>query len=319
MRAVFFGSPQFAVAVLRHLLQAGVEVPAVVCQPDKPAGRGNALLAPAVKVFAQQHGITVHQPLKVRDGQLAQWLRSMDIDIAVVAAYGRILTQEVLSTPPLGCVNIHASLLPRWRGASPIARAVAAGDATTGVCLMQMDAGLDTGPVLARAQLPIEADDTTPTLEIKLAELGGALVVANLGALVARSLTPTAQSGEGITYAPPLNRHDGLLDFARSATELHAQVRGLQPWPAAHFGASGDEQWKVAAEGLAVAAGSAPSGQVAKIDREHVWLGCGSGLLGVAWLQRPNRARAAAPDVLRGVRLAVGAQLVVRQDASSMP
>ena len=302
MAVVFFGSPEFAVVVLDALIRAGVAIAAVVTQPDKPAGRGNALKAPAVKVYAEAHGIACHQPIKVRDGALAQWLRQHDPDIAVVAAYGRILTQEVLDVPRLGCVNVHASLLPRWRGASPIARAIAAGDAQAGVCLMQMDAGLDTGPELARASTPIAADDTTPTLQDKLAQLGGDLLVQQWPALLGGRLVPVPQPTTGITFAPPIDKADGILHPRMPARALHAQVRAMQPWPGATLQTVTGELWKVGADRLAIREGQGTAGHCAAIDRDRVWLQCGQDQLGIAWLQRPNKALAPAPDVLRGVR-----------------
>ncbi len=309
MRTVFFGSPPFAVAVLRSMLDAGIEVVAVVSQPDKPAGRGNQLTPPAVAVFARERGIVVHQPAKVRDGALAAWLRDQRADLGVVAAYGRILTQQVLDAPRLGCVNVHASLLPRWRGASPIARAIAAGDAATGVCLMQMDAGLDTGPELARAETAIGEDETTPELESRLAQLGGRLLVDCWPDLVAGRLAGVPQDHASATFAPPLRKEDGRLDVRMPGRVLHAQIRALQPWPGATLATVLGEDWKVGAAGLRHSPEPAEVGHIAGVDRTHVWIGCGDGRLGIAEIQRPNRAKAGAPDVLRGVRLGVGDRL----------
>ncbi len=311
MRIVFFGSPPFAVAALSALVHAGQDVVGVVTQPDKPAGRGNQLKPPAVKVFAQDAHLDVLQPVKVRDGTLAQWLRERRPDLGVVAAYGRILTQEVLDVPTLGCVNLHASLLPRWRGASPIARAIAAGDRESGVCLMQMDAGLDTGAVLDRVALPIGADETTPQLEERLALAGAELLVQRLGDLQSRRLVAVPQPAEGVTFAPPLDKHEGLLDFAKPAASLHAQIRGLQPWPGCSFAAAAapGELWKVAPDELRLASHRAAPGTLTAVDRTHVWIACGDGSLGIAWLQRPGKNRTAAPDVVRGVRRGVGETL----------
>ncbi|MBI5607338.1 MAG: methionyl-tRNA formyltransferase [Deltaproteobacteria bacterium] len=308
VRIVFFGSPPFAVAALSALVAANQDIVGVVTQPDKPAGRGNQLKPPAVKVFAQAAGLDVLQPAKVRDGTLAQWLRERSPDLGVVAAYGRILTQEVLDVPALGCVNLHASLLPRWRGASPIARAIAAGDRASGVCLMQMDAGLDTGAVLDRVVVPIGPDETTPQLEERLAAAGAQLLVRRLADLEARSLVAVPQPSEGVSVAPPIDKHEGLLDFTKPASHLHAQVRGLQPWPGCSFAcaAAPGEQWKVAPEDLLVGDHRAEPGTVAATDRQHVWIACGEGSLGVAWLQRPGKNRAPAPDVVRGVRRGLG-------------
>lgn len=311
MAIVFFGSPPFAATILRALVESGSDVRGVVCQPDKPAGRGQQLRPPAVKTYAESVGLAVHQPHKVRDGALATWLRNQHVELAVVAAYGRILTQEVLDVPRLGCVNVHASLLPRWRGAAPIARAIAAGDAESGVCLMQMDAGLDTGAVLAEARVPIAADDTTPTLEARLAHSGAQLLLANLPRLLRGELVAVPQPAEGVTWAPPLQKSEGRLDFRHSARQLAAQVRAMQPWPGAFFGVAGsDEDWKVAAEGLLWDDQPAAVGVVAAVDRQRLWLGCGSGRLGIAALQRPGKAMTAAADVMRGFRRGVGELLV---------
>ncbi len=311
MRIVFFGSPPFAVTALAALVAAGHDVVGVVTQPDKPAGRGNQLKPPAVKVFAESTGLDVLQPAKVRDGTLAQWLRDRQPDLGVVAAYGRILTQEVLDVPTLGCVNLHASLLPRWRGASPIARAIAAGDSESGVCLMQMDAGLDTGAVLDRVVLAIGADETTPQLEERLANAGAQLLLQRLGDLQAGRLVAVPQPAEGVTFAPPIDKAEGLLDFSRPAQQLHAQLRGLQPWPGGAFASdpAPGEQWKVAVEDLQLGEHKAEPGTIVAIDRQRIWVACGVGSLGLAWLQRPGKNRTPAPDVVRGVRRGVGERL----------
>ncbi len=311
MRIVFFGSPPFAVTALAALVAAGHDVVGVVTQPDKPAGRGNQLKPPVVKVFAESTGLDVLQPAKVRDGTLAQWLRDRQPDLGVVAAYGRILTQEVLDVPTLGCVNLHASLLPRWRGASPIARAIAAGDSESGVCLMQMDAGLDTGAVLDRVVLAIGADETTPQLEERLANAGAQLLLQRLGDLQAGRLVAVPQPAEGVTFAPPIDKAEGLLDFSRPAQQLHAQLRGLQPWPGGAFASdpAPGEQWKVAVEDLQLGEHKAEPGTIVAIDRQRIWVACGVGSLGLAWLQRPGKNRTPAPDVVRGVRRGVGERL----------
>lgn len=308
MAVVFFGSPPLAATVLGALLDAGVDVAGVVTQPDKPAGRGNQLKAPAVKELALQRGVEVYQPLKVRDGALAAWLREKKPRLAIVVAYGRILTQEVLDVPELGCINLHASLLPRWRGASPIARAIAAGDSHAGMCLMQMDAGLDTGAVLDRVEVPIAEGDTTPDLEAKLAAAGAQLLLGRWADLWNGALQPQAQGAEGLTWAPPIEKAEGRLDWRRSAWELHCQIRAMQPWPGAFFASllAPGEDWKVFAEGLQHSDRRAEPGQIAAVEGPLVWIGCGQGCLGVAALQRPGKGRAVAADVLRGVRATVG-------------
>ena len=313
MSVVFFGSPPLAATVLEALLDANIVVTAVVTQPDKPAGRGNLLKSPAVKVLAEARGLPVYQPAKVRDGALASWLRDQRAELAVVVAYGRILTQEVLDAPRLGCVNLHASLLPRWRGAAPIARAIAAGDSASGMCLMQMDAGLDTGAVLARAEVPILHEDTTPDLEHRLARAGAALLLTHWHGLTAGELHGLPQPEQGVTWAPPIDKSEGRLDWQLPAQQLHRQVRAMQPWPGAFFACQvvAGEDWKVFAEGLLLGERSGPAGQLLAVEGPVVWIGCGQGSLGIAALQRPGKGRVAAADVLRGLRVTIGAQVGV--------
>ena len=309
-RIAFMGSPEFAVASLRALLAAGADVRLVVTQPDKPAGRGNQLKAPAVKTFALEAGLTVLQPTKVRDGSLAQRIREEGIDLLVVAAYGRILGRDVLDAAPRGCVNVHASLLPRWRGASPITRAIAAGDAKSGVCLMQMEAGLDTGPVLDRVEVPITQEDTTASLEGKLADAGARLLTARLDDLLAGRLVPVVQDEAGVTLAPPLDKADGRIDWTQPAEKIHAQVRAMQPWPCATtLVPQPAEVWKVFAEGLQLGEHAGMPGTVAALQGDAIWVHCGNGSLRITRLQRPDKRQMTAGEVLRGVRLGLGARI----------
>ncbi len=303
MRVVFMGSPDFAVASLRALLTMDLQVVGVVTQPDKPAGRGNELTAPAVKIFALSHGLDVHQPVKVRDGALAQWLRDRQADVAVVAAYGRILTTEVLQAPRLGCVNVHASLLPKWRGASPIARAIAAGDAQSGVCLMQMEQGLDTGPVLARAIVAIEENDTTATLQLKLAESGGQLLRNFLPKLAELHAVP--QDEARASFAPPLQKSEGEIDWTWPAQRVSAHIRAMTPWPGAWTLLQG-EVLKVFAEDLQRLDARGLPGEVLQIKSNSLIVACGAGALEIAQMQRPNKRRMTAAEVMRGVRLGTG-------------
>lgn len=310
-RIAFLGSPPFAVRSLQALLAAGAEVVAVVCQPDKPAGRGNELRAPAVKTFAAAAGLPILQPTKVRDGTLAAWLRGQAPELVVVAAYGRILGEDVLRLTPRGCVNVHASLLPRWRGASPIARAIAAGDAETGVSLMQMDAGLDTGAVLARTVVPITLFDTTATLEERLADAGARLLVDNLAALADGRLIAVPQPTAGVTTAPPLQKTEGRIDWTWPAPRIHALIRAMQPWPGAATQPPecAGEVWKLFADGLALGRHEGRPGTVVALETDAAWLACGEGSLRLAWVQRPGRKAMSAADVLRGLRWGPGARL----------
>lgn len=307
-RIAFMGSPEFAVVALRALHEAGADVALVVTQPDRPAGRGQALRPPAVKEFAQSVGLPVLQPTKVRDGNLSKQLLDLNIDIAVVAAYGRILGRDVLDAPRLGCVNLHASLLPRWRGASPIARAIAAGDAESGVCLMRMEEGLDTGPVLARVVVPIGEMDTTATLEVKLAAAGGQLLIAHLDDLFAQRLTAQPQDETLRTLAPPLEKAEGRIDWTLPAAVVHAHVRAMQPWPGA-VTVVGNEAWRVFADGLQLDDRHGEPGTIAALQGDTVWVHCGQGTLGIAQIQRPSKRQMTAGEVLRGARLGTGARL----------
>jgi len=231
MRVVFLGTPEFAVPTVEALASAGHEIVAVVAQPDRPAGRGQALKAPATKAWAESRAIPVLQPLKVRDGALAAALATLRPDVLVVTAYGRILGRDLLTLAPLGAVNVHASILPRWRGAAPIQWAVAAGDTETGVTIMQMDEGLDTGDVLLVRATPIGPEETAEALAPRLAALGGRAIVEALPRLAAGALVPVPQDGSRHTLAPILEKEHGRLDFTRPAAELAARIRGFTPWP----------------------------------------------------------------------------------------
>lgn len=306
-RIAFMGSPDFAVSALAALLECDVQVVGVVTQPDRPAGRGQNLQPPPVKVFAQTHGLPVHQPERVRKGRLAAWLNEHQVDLAVVAAYGRLLPDDALAAPRLGCVNLHASLLPRWRGASPIHRAIAAGDAQSGVCLMRVVKELDAGPVLARVAVDIEQDDTAATLHDKLAIAGAGLLRNQLGPLLAGRLHPVAQQPEHVTFAPPLRRDEGQVDWHRPASALHRHIRAMAPWPGAWTQrAPGGDRWKVFPDGLEVVHVAGAPGTILHIQGQAVIVACGQDALRLASLQRPGKRRMAAADALRGARLGEG-------------
>lgn len=234
IRVVFMGSPDFALPSLRALTQK-YEVVGVVTQPDRAAGRGRELKAPPVKTCAFELGIPVIQPSKLREPEAMRQLRAWGPDLIVVAAFGEILKKDVLDLPQYGCVNVHASLLPRWRGAAPIQAAILAGDEETGVTLMKMDEGLDTGPMLARKTVRIRRDDTSGSLQRVLSTLGADLLIATLPDYLAGRIVPQPQPEEGATYAPMLEKKDGLLDFTHPARELERRVRAMNPWPGAWF------------------------------------------------------------------------------------
>jgi len=229
-RTVFFGTPDFAVPIARATAEVS-DLVAVVTQPDRPKGRGKELAPPPVKVWAQAQGIPVHQPEKLRDGKLAEILATYDPEVAVVAAYGRILPKEILELPRRGCLNVHASILPKYRGAAPIQWAIVNGEPETGVTLMQMDEGLDTGDILAVETIPIAPDETGGSLHDKLSELGAELVRKHLPAFFEGKLVPKKQDDAQATLAPILKKEDGRLDFRMSAEALDRRVRGFSPWP----------------------------------------------------------------------------------------
>ncbi len=233
-RLVFMGSPDFAVPSL-EALAARYPIVGVVTQPDRPAGRGGTLKPPAVKQAALRLGLPVIQPEKLRQPEAMDQLRAWAPDLIVVAAFGQILRPEVLDLPPFGCLNVHASLLPRWRGAAPIQAAILHGDRETGVTIMKMDPGVDTGPILARRALPIAPDETGGSLFEKLARLGADLLLETLPPYLSGELVPQPQPEEGVTYAPMLKKEDGLLDFGQPAAALERRVRAMNPWPGAYF------------------------------------------------------------------------------------
>ena len=301
MRVVFMGSPDFAVPSLEALL-AQHEVVLVVTQPDKPAGRGSKLTAPPVKVVAERAGVEVYQPASARKPEVAERLRATGAELGVVVAYGKILPRAVLEAFPRGCVNVHGSLLPRWRGAAPIQRAVMAGDVETGVCIMQLDEGMDTGPVLLERRIAIGETDTAGTLFEKLAPMGAAALleaIAEIGAIVA-----TAQPAAGATHAAMLKKEDGVIDFARSAKEVSAWIRGVDPWPGARVKVRGEE---VKLFGARLGQGHGQGhGHVSRIGEDGVEVGCGDGVVVIAELQWPGRKRVRAIEAARGRAIAVG-------------
>jgi methionyl-tRNA formyltransferase len=302
MRVVFLGTPEFAVAAVGALHASGHEILAVVAQPDRPAGRGQALRAPATRAWAAAHGVPLLQPEKVRDGSLAAALAAHRPEVLVVAAYGRILGPDLLALAPFGAVNVHASILPRWRGAAPIQWAVASGDAETGVTIMQMDEGLDTGDILLVRTLEIGAEETAEALAPRLAVLGGQAIAEALPLLQAGGLVPVRQDPARHTLAPILERAHGLLDFARPAAELAARVRGFTPWPGT-FTTLGGKVLKVHAARAAAGGGGGGSGPgLARGVEGALRVSCGGGsALDVLEVQPEGRRRMPAADFLNGL------------------
>ncbi len=300
MRIVFAGTPEFAAQALRAVAAAGHAIPLVLTQPDRPAGRGMAMQASPVKKLALELGLPVFQPTTLRDAQAQGTLAAIEADLMIVAAYGLILPQAVLDMPRLGCLNIHASLLPRWRGAAPIQRAILAGDPETGVCIMQMEAGLDTGPVLARATTPIAAADTAATLHDRLAELGAELMVRTLSRL---PLAAEPQPREGVTYAAKIEKAEAVIDWRLPAPEIDRRIRAFNPFPGAQAVLAGTSIKLWAA---APASGQGEPGRILAADRQGVLVACGEGALRITELQKAGGKRLPAAQFLAGHALAVG-------------
>ncbi len=305
LRIVFMGTPDFAVPALRALHDAGHSLVAVYCQPPKPAGRGQAVRKTPVQIAAEALGLDVRTPATLRDPVEQETLKALYPDVIVVAAYGLILPQAVLDIPPMGCLNIHGSLLPRWRGAAPLHRALLAGDAQTGITIMQMDVGLDTGPMLMKEALPITEVMTAQSLHDDMAALGARMIVKALEAVSAGTLSAMPQPSEGVTYAAKLSREEGRIDWAKSAQELERQVRAFYPWPSSFF-LCGQEKIKVLKASLIDNAAGAAGAAGALLD-EQMTVACGSGgALRLDIVQREGKKPASGADALRGLRLAVG-------------
>ena len=300
LRLVFAGTPEFAVPHLHACRRDGVEIAAVYTQPDRPAGRGRKLKPSAVKQAALEAGLTVEQPENFREAGARGRLAAFAPDLIVVVAYGLILSKKVLAISRLGCWNVHASLLPRWRGAAPIQRALLAGDRETGVCLMQMEAGLDSGPVLLRRTLPIAPDDTGGTLHDRLARLGAQVLSEGLERVLhGAALPPSPQSEQGATYAYKLDKAEARLDWNESALALERKVRAFDPWPVAEGDLAGEmlRVWKARDSALGTRC-SVPPGTLLAATRDGIDIACGDGVLRILELQRAGGRRITAADYL---------------------
>jgi len=299
MRLVYMGTPQFAVEPLRALAAAGHDIAGVVTRTDKPAGRGRALAAPPVKLAAQDLGITVLQPGRVRDPEFIGVLRQMGLEAIIVAAYGQILPKEILTLPKFGCINIHASLLPAYRGAAPINWAIIRGEHETGNTIMLMDEGMDTGAVLMQERIPIGPEDTAGILMEKLSSRGAKLITTALPLIASGSIAPAAQDGTKATTAPLLKKGDGLIDWGLPALEIHNRVRGLAPWPGA-FCYLDNKMVKIIA--TTVLAGTGEPGMLYEKDKHTLEAGTGSGLLGILSIQPEGKKPMTAGEFMRGHR-----------------
>jgi methionyl-tRNA formyltransferase len=310
MKLAFLGTSEFAVPALGALVDAGHDVIAVYARAPKPAGRGQQERRTPVHELALRLGLPVRTPKSLKNEAEAQAFEALDLDAAVVVSYGHILPKRFLDAPVLGCINIHGSLLPRWRGAAPIHRAILAGDSETGVTTMHMDEGLDTGAMLLAERTPISAADTAETVHDRLAELGARLIVSTLDGLLAKTLEAVPQSEAGVTYAHKLGKEEGALDWRRPAAELERKVRAFDPWPGTWFDVateSGSERIKVLAAGLALAGGVPGTLSVGRDGFPVV--ACGIGGLKLLRLQRAGKSTQSADAFLRGFALAAGTVL----------
>jgi methionyl-tRNA formyltransferase len=302
---VFMGTPLFAATILEALISGGHSIVAVYTQPPRPAGRRYRLQPSAVQVLAERHHLELHCPKNLRSDEVQQEFAALEVAVAVVAAYGLILPRKMLVTPRLGCLNVHASLLPRWRGAAPIQRALLAGDPETGITIMRMEEGLDTGPILMQRSLPIGPQATAASLTETLARLGAELVLEVLEKLDQGHLTPRPQPQDGVSYAAKIERAEGRLDWRRPAAELERRVRALASWPGAFFEYRGEEIRVLGAAALP-GSGDEPAGKV--LD-DRLSIACGSGVLQPSRLQRPGRSTLDTGTFLRGYPIPAGSSL----------
>ena len=308
MKIIFMGTPDFAAASLEALIDSRHEIQAVVTQPDKPKGRKGELTPSPVKVIAKREGIKVYQPLKVRDEEFVDTLRAYNPDVMVVVAFGQIIPLSILKMPKYGCVNIHGSLLPKYRGAAPIQWAVLDGEKETGITTILMDEGIDTGDILLKKTIKIDTDETSGSLFDKLMALGAETILETLDELEKGSLTPIKQGESPTAYAKMLTKAMGLIDFTRPAKELDCFVRGMNPWPSAYTLLSGKtlKLWKVRA-----VEGSGKAGSVINIDKESFTIACGEGAIEVLEVQLEGKKRMSAGDFLKGSTLNIGQELGV--------
>ncbi|MFH4726444.1 methionyl-tRNA formyltransferase [Vibrio diabolicus] len=311
LRIVFAGTPDFAARHLAALLSSEHEVIAVYTNPDRPAGRGKKLAAPPVKQLALEHNIPVYQPESFKSDEAKQELADLNADLMVVVAYGMLLPQAVLDTPKLGCINVHGSILPRWRGAAPIQRSIWAGDAETGVTIMQMDIGLDTGDMLKIATLPIEATDTSASMYEKLAELGPEALIDCLVDIAAGKAMPVKQDDELANYAKKLSKEEARINWNDDAAHIERCVRAFNPWPMSHFEAA-ENSIKVWQSRVAEQTSDKPAGTIVQADKTGIYVATGNGVLVLEQLQVPGKKAMSVQDILnsRAAWFEVGTLLV---------
>ena len=309
MRLVFMGTPAFAATSLEALLKSDDSVVGVVTQPDRPKGRGQVLTPSPVKLLTQREQIPLLQPLKMKDLEFLQALARWKPDLIAVAAFGRILPPGILSLPPLGCINVHGSLLPKYRGAGPIQWAIINGETETGITTMLMDEGMDTGAMLLQEAIPITSTDTADTLAPRLAELGGRLLVETIAQLKAGTLAPQPQDALQVTFAPLLKKEDGEIDWALPATALANRVRGLSPWPGAYTTVAGGDRWAIWRAQALPGPVTKPPGMIIAVTTDAIHVATGDGVLAVMELQPANSRRMAVSQFLAGHPVAIGLQL----------
>ena len=298
-KIIFAGTPEFAAVALQALIDDGQNIVAVYTQPDRPAGRGRKLTASPVKQLAAANGIPVEQPASLKDESAIAQLSGYEADIMIVAAYGLLLPQAVLGIPRLGCINIHASLLPRWRGAAPIQRAILAGDSETGITIMQMDAGLDTGDMLLKIPTPINNDDTTGSLHDRLAKTGAEAIVKTMTLLINNQLEATKQDEQAATYASKLLKQEAWIDWSNSASQIDRQVRAFSPWPIAQSMLD-DKVIRIHEAVVSEQQTDQAAGTIVHKSKDHISVACGEGVLVMTKCQLPNSKPMKIADILNG-------------------
>tara|TARA_R110000772_G_scaffold48893_2_gene111718 strand:+ start:218 stop:1147 length:930 start_codon:yes stop_codon:yes gene_type:complete len=305
MRIIFAGTPDFAAETLKALLTTSHEICAVYTQPDRPSGRGRKLTASPVKQLAIEHHIPVEQPLNFKEDEAKQILADYHADLMVVVAYGLLLPQAVLDTPSLGCINVHASLLPRWRGAAPIQRAILAGDTETGVCIMQMEAGLDTGPVLSRASCPINSEDTAQTLHDRLALLGANTLLNSLSNIIELQSKAQVQDHASTSYAAKLLKPEAEIDWQQSASQIVRQIQAFNPWPVAQT-IWQDQVFRIWSASLLDDKSSAPAGEIITVNKNSIDVATGNGILRLKQIQLPGKRAMPVADFLNANTIKAG-------------